>query len=124
MPDPAARQVRNGIAFLEKGEGEPLLLIHGVGLNAEAWGPQIEALSDTHRVIALDMPGHGGSALTGGELAAYVAQAVTLLDALGIPSANVVGHSMGAATALAIASELAPGKEALILRTGGIISGY
>ena len=120
MPDPAARQVRNGIAFLEKGEGEPLLLIHGVGLNAEAWGPQIEALSDTHRVIALDMPGHGGSALTAGELAAYVAQAVTLLDALGIPSANVVGHSMGGLVAIGLALAH-PGR---VLRLGVLNSVY
>ena len=62
MPEPLPRRIHNGIAYLETGEGEPLLLIHGVGLNAEAWGPQIDALSDTHRVIALDMPGHGGSA--------------------------------------------------------------
>ena len=62
MPEMMARQTRNGIAFLEQGQGEAVLLIHGVGLNAEAWGPQIAALAETHRVIALDMPGHGQSA--------------------------------------------------------------
>ncbi len=103
MPEPLARQLRNGIAFLEKGLGEPLLLIHGVGLNAEAWGPQIAALSDTHRVIALDMPGHGGSAPAGAALDDYVAQALSLLDQLGIAKANVVGHSMGGLVAIGLA---------------------
>jgi flavin reductase (DIM6/NTAB) family NADH-FMN oxidoreductase RutF/pimeloyl-ACP methyl ester carboxylesterase len=103
MPERATRQVRNGIAFLEKGRGEPLLLIHGVGLNAEAWGPQIDALSDTHRVIALDMPGHGDSLPAGAALSDHVAQAVSLLDQLGIARANVVGHSMGGLVALGLA---------------------
>ena len=55
------RKSLGGTSFIEKGEGEALLLIHGVGLNAEVWAPQIEAFSATHRVIALDMLGHGGS---------------------------------------------------------------
>lgn len=103
MPEQATRQVWNGIAWLERGEGEALLLIHGVGLNAEAWAPQIAALSETHRVIALDMPGHGGSALAGPELADYVAQAIALLDHLGLAAANVVGHSMGGLVAIGLA---------------------
>ncbi len=103
MPEQAARQAWNGIAWLERGEGEALLLIHGVGLNAEAWAPQIAALSETHRVIALDMPGHGGSALAGPELADYVDQARALLDHLGLAAANVVGHSMGGLVAIGLA---------------------
>ncbi len=107
MPEALTRQQRNGIAFIAKGDGEPLLLIHGVGLNAEAWEPQIEALSATHRVIALDMPGHGGSAPPpqGASMADYVAQAIALLDALGIEKANVAGHSMGGLVALGLALE-------------------
>ena len=34
-----ARKVLGGTAFIEAGEGEPILFIHGVGLNAEAWAP-------------------------------------------------------------------------------------
>lgn len=107
MPDLLPRQTKNGIAYLEKGQGEPVLLIHGVGLNAEAWGPQIEALSDTHRVIALDMPGHGRSASPnpGAALGDFVAQAVALLDALGIAQASVIGHSMGGLVAMGMALE-------------------
>lgn len=105
MPEPLARQVKSGIAFIEAGEGEPLLLIHGVGLNAEAWGPQVETFAATHRVIALDMPGHGGSAAPAqsATIADYVTQALALLDSLNITKANVAGHSMGGLVALGLA---------------------
>jgi (E)-2-((N-methylformamido)methylene)succinate hydrolase len=102
MPE-RRREIRNGIAFTSQGSGEALLLIHGVGLNADAWGPQLDAFSDTHRVIALDMPGHGASAPGGAVLADYVAQAIALLDELGIAKANVVGHSMGGLVAIGLA---------------------
>ena len=44
--------------YLEQGEGEPLVLIHGVGMQAAAWYPQIEYFSKHYRVISVDMPGH------------------------------------------------------------------
>ncbi len=99
------RQHLNGTSFIARGEGEPLLLIHGVGLNAEAWMPQIEALSAAHRVIALDMLGHGGSVAPPepASLDDYVSQARRLLDDLGIPAANVAGHSMGGLVAMGLA---------------------
>lgn len=53
------RQMR--VSYLEAGAGEPLVLIHGVGMNAASRYPQIEALSRYFRVIAVDMPGHGDS---------------------------------------------------------------
>ncbi len=46
------------VRVLEAGAGEPLLLIHGVGLRAEAWAPQMRL--EAH-VFAVDMPGHGDS---------------------------------------------------------------
>lgn len=49
------------VSYLEAGTGNPLVLVHGVGMNAEAWFPQIEVLSRFYRVIAVDMPGHGES---------------------------------------------------------------
>ena len=54
------------ISYLELGQGEPLVLLHGVGMCAEAWGPQIAHFAKTNRVIALDMPGHGLSDLLPG----------------------------------------------------------
>jgi pimeloyl-ACP methyl ester carboxylesterase len=87
-----------GAAYVEVGEGEPVVLIHGVGLRLEAWSLQIESLATTHRVIAVDLPGHGASAPIGhgSDLASFVDWFVTVLDDLDLDSANVAGHSMGA----------------------------
>lgn len=99
------RQTLGCTSFIEMGAGEPILLIHGVGLNAESWGPQIEAFAASRRVIALDMLGHGAShpAPEGASLDDYIAQARRLLDDLNISSANVVGHSMGGLVAMGLA---------------------
>ena len=103
--DLSARHNIGGTSFIERGSGEPVVLIHGVGLNADAWTPQIEALSAKHRVIAIDMPGHGGSQRPPQDvqLAHYVEQLRRLLDDLAIPAVNVVGHSMGGLVALGFA---------------------
>lgn len=88
----------DGTAYIVRGEGEPLVLVHGVGMQHGVWAPQIDALARTHRVVAYDMLGHGGSALPPKDatLGDYAAQLEGLLDHLGIPAANVAGHSMGA----------------------------
>jgi pimeloyl-ACP methyl ester carboxylesterase len=87
-----------GTSYVDIGGGHPVVLIHGVGLQLEAWAPQIEALSSTHRVIAIDLPGHGGSSPIdrGSTLADFVHWFTTTLDDLGLDSVNVAGHSMGA----------------------------
>jgi len=93
------------ISYLEFGQGEPLVLLHGVGMCAEAWGPQITHFAKTNRVIALDMPGHGLSDLLPGQpdLNDYVAWAATTLRQLGCSFVNVAGHSMGALIAAGLA---------------------
>lgn len=88
------------------GTDRVLVLLHGVGMNAAAWGPQIAALSEQYRVIALDMPGHGGSDLLAGTpaLPDYVAWAARVLRGLGLGMVNVAGHSMGALIATGLAA--------------------
>jgi pimeloyl-ACP methyl ester carboxylesterase len=90
------------IHYLVEGKGEPVLLIHGFVVNAHLqWGlPGIfKALAKDHRVIALDVRGHGKSGKPsdadkyGTEM---VEDAVRLLDHLKIDKAHVVGYSMGA----------------------------
>jgi pimeloyl-ACP methyl ester carboxylesterase len=88
------------------GTDQVLVLLHGVGMNAAAWQPQIAALSRSYRVIALDMPGHGGSDLLPGQpdLPDYVAWAARVLRGLGLGMVNLAGHSMGALIATGLAA--------------------
>ncbi len=92
------KKTASGTAYHEAGSGEPLVLIHGVGMRLEAWAPQIAFLSAGHRVIAVDMPGHGESAKlpAGSRLEEFVTWFGRFLDEMAIDTANVAGHSMGA----------------------------
>ena len=90
------------LRYLVEGEGEPVLLIHGLGASVHVqWGASgvMQALAQDHRVIAYDNRGHGRSGKPhdsdhyGEET---VEDAVRLLDHLQIPRAHIVGYSMGA----------------------------
>lgn len=83
------------------GDGPTVLFIHGVGLRAEAWNAQIDALSDRFRTVAVDMPGHGQSPLPGRALGLWDH---TDAIAAGVDApVFVIGHSMGAMIALDMA---------------------
>jgi pimeloyl-ACP methyl ester carboxylesterase len=92
------------IAFLDEGEGEPIVLVHGFASNKEVnWvGPGwVTALTRAgRRVIALDNRGHGASGKIYDPAAhhsAVMAEDVrALIDHLGLPTADVMGYSMGA----------------------------
>lgn len=90
-----------GLAAIVAGAGQNVLLIHGVGLQAEAWNSQITALAPTYHVVAVDMPGHGQSPVPAQPmtLAGYTDAIAQTLDA----PAVVIGHSMGAMIALDMA---------------------
>ena len=117
---PAPRHKSGAIAWREAGLGPPVLLIHGVGLNADAWEPQIVTLSARRRVIAVDLPGHGQSdpLPDAAGLDDYVAPIVGLIDALGLSPVPVVGHSMGALIALGLALDHAEKIAALVTLNG------
>ena len=91
-----------GLAAIVAGAGPEIVLIHGVGLRAEAFLAQITALSAQFRVTALDMPGHGGSPALAEphSLAAYAEALAPALPA----GCMVAGHSMGAMLALELAA--------------------
>jgi 2-hydroxymuconate-semialdehyde hydrolase len=95
--------------MLAEGSGPPVLLLHGSGpgTTAAAWAPLVAALAPHHRVIAPDLIGFGESPPPTRPLeslrSAWTAQALELLDSLGISSCAVVGNSAGGAIALSLA---------------------
>lgn len=75
----------------------PLLLIHGLGDEADTWRHVVEPLAQDRRVIALDLPGFGRSdkPRRAYSLAFFNDIMIDLLDTLAIPKASLVGHSLG-----------------------------
>jgi pimeloyl-ACP methyl ester carboxylesterase len=93
------------VHYLERGRGEPLLLIHGLGSSGADWALQVAALERRFRVIAPDLPGCGHSAAPRGErsIAGFAASLWALLDHLEAPRVNIVGFSLGGAVGLEMA---------------------
>lgn len=106
-----ARQVAcDGVSLqvVEQGAGSPLLVVHGFTGSSASMAGVAAALSDRHRVVRVDLLGHGRSDAPR-ELAAYAmarctAQLAGALDALAIPRAHLLGYSMGGRVALALAA--------------------
>ncbi len=99
------------------GQGEPVVLIHGVGLDLNMWEAQVAALADRFQVIRYDMLGHGSSAtpIPATQLGDFVDQLAELVDALELGRVILVGFSMGGLVAQRFAC-LYPGKlERLVL---------
>jgi len=85
------------IAYDVRGEGEPVVLIHGLGYDRAGWGPLPELLSDRFQVVTLDNRGVGESDAPEGPYAVtqMVADTVAVLDAAGIGRTHVFGASLG-----------------------------
>jgi len=87
------------------GVGEPVVLLHGLGSSTRDWEAQLAALARHHRVIAMDLRGHGRSDRAPGpySIAGFAADVAALLTHLGIPSAHVCGISLGGMVAFRLA---------------------
>ena len=79
------------------GHGPPVLLLHGLAGYAGEWADTASWLSERHRVVAIDLRGHGESTRTPSTVApeAFVADVSAWLDALGFELTTVVGQSFG-----------------------------
>ncbi|MFH1539241.1 MAG: alpha/beta fold hydrolase [bacterium] len=89
--------------YIEKGEGDPLILIHGFSSSAYSWKDNIDALAEHAHVYAIDLPGFGFSDKPAGFGYTYddFAQSVgEFMDKMGIQSATLAGSSMGGAVCI------------------------
>jgi pimeloyl-ACP methyl ester carboxylesterase len=115
---------RDDMSYVELGEGDPALVIHGLGGNWRVWLENLPALSQRHRMIAVDLPGFGRSAPAGDGtgIHGYSRLLLRLLEELGLERTIVIGNSLGGWIAADLAL-LAPGSvRALVLvDAGGIV---
>ena len=95
------------IRYLEIGAGEtaPVVLIHGFGADLGAWMFVQPGLAETSATFALDLPGHGGSSkdVGGAMLSDFADTVAAFMEACGIGSAHLVGHSLGGGVAMEMA---------------------
>lgn len=90
------------LAYQDEGQGDAILLLHGMAGSSQTWRSVIRPLSRKYRVIAPDLLGHGSSAKPRSDysLGAFAVLLRDLLDELGVARATVVGHSLGGGVAM------------------------
>jgi pimeloyl-ACP methyl ester carboxylesterase len=94
------------LRYVRKGGGPPVVLIHGFASSIYTWKDVLPALAAGHDVIAIDLPGFGGSSIPRPLLAAsYPAVVLAVMDKLGVQRAALVGNSLGGSIAVALAAE-------------------
>ena len=109
------------VSYVQEGSGPVLLLIHGIAGTLANWQAVIEPLAQHYTVLAPDLPGHGGSAPSGGDysLGAFASGLRDLLIALGHERATLVGHSLGGGIAMQYAYQFPELAERLVLVSSG-----
>jgi len=110
------------------GDGPPVVLIHGTGADAGSnWGPLIDSLSGRYTVVAPNLPGAGGTPvgtdrLELDQLAGSVVS--TVQDVVGtVQPWHLVGHSLGAVVATAVAARAPEQVRSLLLHAGWVTTG-
>ena len=104
------------LRYVQRGEGTPVILLHGIASSLYTWKDVLPALAAHHDVIAVDLPGFGGSAVPkepSGEQA--VRSVLGLMDALSVRRASLAGNSLGGAIAVAIAARAPDRVDRLVL---------
>jgi pimeloyl-ACP methyl ester carboxylesterase len=100
-----------------QGSGPAIVLIHGFGAAIDWWDKIAPQLAKDHRVISVDLIGHGGTAApaSGYSIPRQAALVATILDNLGVDRVTVIGHSMGGEVATALAEQNPARIERMIL---------
>jgi pimeloyl-ACP methyl ester carboxylesterase len=101
--------------------GPVLVLLHGLLGSGASFGPALDELARTHRVVAPDLLGHGASEKPTGDysLGSLATLVRDLLVLLGLESATVVGHSLGGGVAMQLAYQFPAVVERLVLVDSG-----
>jgi pimeloyl-ACP methyl ester carboxylesterase len=96
------------LAYEDRGQGRPLVLVHGLGTDHTRWRPVADRLVDDFRCVSVDLPGHGRSPDTGCDVLSAAAGIHELVTGLGLAAPVVVGHSLGASVALIYGAVYSP----------------
>jgi len=105
MPTRTIRVNDVDLAYDIAGQGEPVLLIHGLGSGRHDWDPQMAQLSTRYRVITYDVRGHGDSSKPRGpyNMEQFAEDAAAMIRELALPPVHVVGLSLGGMIAFQLA---------------------
>ncbi|MEH7302159.1 alpha/beta fold hydrolase [Neobacillus drentensis] len=97
----------SSITYVDKGEGMPVVLLHGFCGSSRYWEEVIPELSRNYRVIAPDLPGHGESETlsNGSTIEAMADRIKELIDGLNLEKVTMFGHSLGGYITLAFAEK-------------------
>jgi pimeloyl-ACP methyl ester carboxylesterase len=102
----SAAEEQPAASVLVRGDGDPVLFLHGWGASGELFAPVLEPLQQGRRLIVPDLPGFGGTPAPPVAWSAhdYADWTIALLDRLGVERCDVVGHSHGGRVAIVLAS--------------------
>jgi pimeloyl-ACP methyl ester carboxylesterase len=111
------------VVAVDVGAGPAIVLLHGLSGSARWWSRNVPALAVTHRVIALDLPGFGGTRRDSRFVLEDAASDVArTLDGLGIARAHLVGHSLGGLVAADLAAGMPHRVDRLVLVDAAFLS--
>ncbi|MCM3727453.1 alpha/beta hydrolase [Neobacillus cucumis] len=107
METKSATLKNSTITFVDEGEGKPIVLLHGFCGSSAYWSEVIPVISKNYRVIAPDLPGHGGSttALKNYSISDMAEMIKEFLDKLNLGKVTMFGHSLGGYITLAYAEK-------------------
>lgn len=107
-------EVEEGVRlyYEEQGSGDPILFVHGWTASSARWNAQVPYFSKNFRVITLDLRSHGNSSkpLAGNTMTQYARDLKMFIEALGLESVILVGHSMGVTVLLEYDKQFGPYK--------------
>ena len=110
---------------VQRGGGEPLLLVHGIGDSQRAWTRVLDRLAESHQCLAIDLPGFGASPPLDGtpSVASLAAAARDFMRERGHEHFHVAGNSLGGAIALELARS-GSARSACALSPAGFAEGW